>query len=670
MALTPTEEALVRQLLDQQAAILSLAGNEATITSKLGATKVTLSDLLAASSVGDTDLFLTRQGTTDKSVTASVLKSLLASFKQPDSDSVTRTYSDKLSDIVNAADFGAVGDGVTDDTLSIQAAIDAIQTRGGGAVFLNEGTFKVSSTLTITKSNTLLIGAGGDMPHDGGTGSDAATKIKWAGAINGTVVNVRTVAGVGNSKVYGSAVRDLEIDGSALAGIGLLVYSIFGSRFENVLSWNCRVCSYKLVSYIAGTIAEAADLQNCRFINCTYRNIDSAEVQGAHGFWLTSDNPGAAGANVSFNKFENCDGQVYTGRGWIYEDADNNINIQPRVVRVTTTNPGIEIRGTTNTDSNHFINPSIGGGTANGIRILGTASGYTQNPQRCSFYMYDNGNGTQPPQLDAGCKVVAVADHGVWEKPKAHGMVLSDGVADALSLAALLGNESLRIRNNSDNHMLLQDQGSALWSFSLQNSSGDCRFVRLGGSGRLNLGNGADIKTLGENYFMGVQTTASAANAFLDNASSPVNRLLRSTSSVRYKKDIEDITQESAAAIYNLRPVWYRSKAEADNSEWSYYGLIAEEVAAVEPRLVHWSYLPEDYEEEIVEEEITITDEIEKDGVKSLIPRKEIVRSVRRELKEGAVKVPDGVQYERLSVLLLAELKKMRAELDKLKEKR
>lgn len=73
MALTSTEEALVRQLLDQQAAILSLAGNESTITSKLGATKVTLADLVAANSVADADLLLTRQGTTDKSVRADIL---------------------------------------------------------------------------------------------------------------------------------------------------------------------------------------------------------------------------------------------------------------------------------------------------------------------------------------------------------------------------------------------------------------------------------------------------------------------------------------------------------------------------------------------------------------------------------------------------------------------
>ena len=78
MALTTTEEALVRRLLDQQAAILSLAGNEATITSKLGATKVTLSDLAAASSLADADLLLTRQGTTDKSVRADILAAYMA----------------------------------------------------------------------------------------------------------------------------------------------------------------------------------------------------------------------------------------------------------------------------------------------------------------------------------------------------------------------------------------------------------------------------------------------------------------------------------------------------------------------------------------------------------------------------------------------------------------
>ena len=75
MALTATEEALVRQLLDQQAAILSLAGNESTITSKLGATKVTIDDLTAATTVADADLMIVRQGGVDKKLPVSFVKS-------------------------------------------------------------------------------------------------------------------------------------------------------------------------------------------------------------------------------------------------------------------------------------------------------------------------------------------------------------------------------------------------------------------------------------------------------------------------------------------------------------------------------------------------------------------------------------------------------------------
>lgn len=73
MALTPTEEALVRELIAQNAALLSLAGNEATISSKLGATKATLGDLASASLIEAADLLLVQQAGTDKSVTAETL---------------------------------------------------------------------------------------------------------------------------------------------------------------------------------------------------------------------------------------------------------------------------------------------------------------------------------------------------------------------------------------------------------------------------------------------------------------------------------------------------------------------------------------------------------------------------------------------------------------------
>ena len=49
----------------------------------------------------------------------------------------------------NVMDFGAVGDGVTDDTAAIQAAIDAAKTVSGGLVVVPPGTYIISSALEM-----------------------------------------------------------------------------------------------------------------------------------------------------------------------------------------------------------------------------------------------------------------------------------------------------------------------------------------------------------------------------------------------------------------------------------------------------------------------------------------------------------------------------------------
>jgi hypothetical protein len=67
-------------------------------------------------------------------------------------------------------------------------------------------------------------------------------------------------------------------------------------------------------------------------------------------------------------------------------------------------------------------------------------------------------------------------------------------------------------------------------------------------------------------------TTGSAANAFI--ASSGL--LQRSTSSIKYKRDVEDY-DKGLAEVLNLQPKYYKSVSEADG-ETVYAGLIAEDV--------------------------------------------------------------------------------------------
>jgi hypothetical protein len=76
-------------------------------------------------------------------------------------------------------------------------------------------------------------------------------------------------------------------------------------------------------------------------------------------------------------------------------------------------------------------------------------------------------------------------------------------------------------------------------------------------------------------------TTASAANVNLFSDGG----LYRSTSSIRYKTDVETIENQYSDALLECRPVWYKSLCAGDNKEWGYWGFIAEEVAQIDPRL-------------------------------------------------------------------------------------
>lgn len=157
----------------------------------------------------------------------------------------------------------------------------------------------------------------------------------------------------------------------------------------------------------------------------------------------------------------------------------------------------------------------------------------------------------------------------------------------------------------------------------------------------------------GSVYFPVIGTTASAANAFLNSGSSPANNLLRSTSSIKYKTDIEDLQESFFEKILSMRPIWYRSLSEADPKDWSYYGFIAEEVAKIEPRFVHYGYQEDAYE-------VNIENSIDDNG--------NPIELVHRKLKESAQKVPDGIQYDRLVVPMIALIQKQQKQIEALQK--
>lgn len=78
-------------------------------------------------------------------------------FTQQGTGAVSRSVQNKLEEVVSVKDFGAVGDGTTDDTAAIQAAFNSISNYS--SVFFPTGTYLLSANVTATNKKAILNGA-------------------------------------------------------------------------------------------------------------------------------------------------------------------------------------------------------------------------------------------------------------------------------------------------------------------------------------------------------------------------------------------------------------------------------------------------------------------------------------------------------------------------------
>jgi hypothetical protein len=80
------------------------------------------------------------------------------SFTQSGTGATTRTLQAKERDVVSVKDFGAVGDGATDDTAAIQAAIAGAVSNA--TIYFPSGAYKISASINVISNGILLKGDG------------------------------------------------------------------------------------------------------------------------------------------------------------------------------------------------------------------------------------------------------------------------------------------------------------------------------------------------------------------------------------------------------------------------------------------------------------------------------------------------------------------------------
>jgi len=154
------EKALPSQIVDAAIPLASQVEAEAGTDNAKRVTPLRVKQAIDAIGVSADSLAAGLATRVSTSALADPEGAALAGFKQLGVGAANRNVLEKLRDTISAKDFGAAGDGVTNDTPALQAAIDSFGA-GGGTVIVPYGMrCLVDASLTV-KSNVSLVG-----PHE------------------------------------------------------------------------------------------------------------------------------------------------------------------------------------------------------------------------------------------------------------------------------------------------------------------------------------------------------------------------------------------------------------------------------------------------------------------------------------------------------------------------
>lgn len=327
----------------------------------------------------------------------------LVGFIQSGSGATARTVQSKLRDAISVKDFGAVGDGTTDDTAAFQAALVYGTSAFADVIIPDAKTYKLTAGITVDLAKTALIGNGavldfttltsgkaitfsasegypalaigaresGGFVVKGGNYA-AATGIYIAGSISAqftrqVLLKNISVYRFGKNYEYGNYVYRIKFEHCSSSEANTYhVYSPAGLlNFGEVMVWSN--CLFENGTNSSLYLRDGQFFfENCSFLNCT---IDTAADNHTILFGGNIEAPG------------------YTGTGYRYVTLSDYAYVELKGTQITIADPG-----TTLTQAQFYCAVSEGGGLVfDGCRI--PMSSY-QSPQTSdSVKTFVAGNG-------------------------------------------------------------------------------------------------------------------------------------------------------------------------------------------------------------------------------------------------------------------------------------
>jgi hypothetical protein len=190
----------------------------------------TIAAMVAATEVSVGDLAYVQDYATDSNSGVLVFEAVAAATGTADGGSYidstgspTVQFKQNFPSVISVKMFGATGDGTTDDTTAIQAAIEYFSS-GLGRLYIPDGTYLVTSTLTVAQDRIHIYGAG-----------QHATRIKFEPTANDVCFDITK----GASVIYQGSLSNMAFvsDDSTYTKTAVKISDHSGYVVENIASY-------------------------------------------------------------------------------------------------------------------------------------------------------------------------------------------------------------------------------------------------------------------------------------------------------------------------------------------------------------------------------------------------------------------------------------------------